>query len=466
MNLSFIRYRERSILLVADFVAFNLAYYFIYLFRFRSGWFENPTVFDRMFWPAIATSVFWMLLFALNGRYRPLYGLSRLDALLNVIKTTGIGILVIYILLTLSDVPPISKGKLTYLVYWMFLVIFAGGARILLRTVQHILLMRGVALSPSLIVGFNERGKGLLNQTIRFPAMGYRVVGFVDDDASQGEYRGLSVLGSSNDLYRLVFEREIKEILIALQRNQEALMERVIGICGQLGVGIKILPELYHLFSGQIKAQGIYGVPLIEVFPDLMPHWERTVKQLIDIVFSLVFLICTLPAMIIVAIAIKLDTPGPIIYSQNRVGRKGREFTLYKFRSMVRDAEARTGVVWAGKDDPRITKVGGFIRKTRLDELPQLVNVLKGNMSFVGPRPERKFFVEKFIKEIPLYARRLNVKPGLTGWAQIKHKYDESIEDVKVKLAHDLFYLENISLRLDLKILLQTIVVVLKGKGR
>ncbi len=196
-----------------------------------------------------------------------------------------------------------------------------------------------------------------------------------------------------------------------------------------------------------------------------MPVWERKIKRLMDIVFSLIILIVTLPITLIVALAIKLDSEGPVFFKQIRVGKDGKEFKIYKFRSMIKDAEKHTGPIWSTKDDPRITRVGKIIRKFRLDEIPQFINVLRGEMSLVGPRPERPYFVEKLSQEIPLYKRRLKVKPGITGWAQVKHKYDESIEDVKKKLQYDLYYIENISLRMDLKILFRTIFVVMFGKG-
>jgi lipopolysaccharide/colanic/teichoic acid biosynthesis glycosyltransferase len=170
--------------------------------------------------------------------------------------------------------------------------------------------------------------------------------------------------------------------------------------------------------------------------------------------------------MALVALLIRLDSPGPVIYSQERVGQHGKPFRIYKFRSMVQDAEKMTGPQWAAKNDPRITRVGRWIRKLRIDEIPQFWNVLKGEMSLVGPRPERPYFVEKFKKEIPLYTRRLRVRPGISGWAQIKGAYDSSIDDVKQKLQYDLFYLENMSLRMDLKILLNTVYVILTGRGQ
>ena len=466
MNLTFIRYKERYILLIMDFIAFFLAHCLVYYLRFRSGLFGTPAGHWSLIAPALATSAYWLLLSALQGQYRPLYGKSRLDSLIGTMKSTTVGIIIILFLLTLDKEPPITSGRVTLLIYWLLLVGFSGGGRIILRTIQHSLLKQGVALSPTLIVGYNERGRKLLDQTLRFPMMGYKVVGFIEDKASEEGYRDVNVLGNIEDLNHLIAEQGILEVILALNRDDEALMERVIGICGHLGVHIKIMPDLYHMVSGQVKTMGLYGVPLVEVFPELMPPWERVAKRAMDIVVSLIVLIVNLPLMLIIAILIKLDSEGSIIYSQKRVGRRGKEFTLYKFRSMIKDAEAQTGAVWAEKDDQRITRFGAFIRKTRIDEITQFFNVLKGNMSLVGPRPERKVFVDQFIKKIPLYTRRLNVKPGITGWAQVKHKYDESLDDVKVKLSYDLHYLENISLRFDLKIMLLTISVMLLGKGQ
>jgi exopolysaccharide biosynthesis polyprenyl glycosylphosphotransferase len=196
-----------------------------------------------------------------------------------------------------------------------------------------------------------------------------------------------------------------------------------------------------------------------------MPAWEAQIKRLIDVTVSAIVLAVGSPAWLALTAIIRLTSPGPAIYNQERVGQYGKKFIMHKFRSMYQDAEKRSGPQWASEKDPRITPVGRFIRKTRLDEIPQFVNVLKGEMSFVGPRPEREFFIEQLKTEIPWYLRRLKMKPGVTGWAQIKHKYDSSIEDVKQKVMYDLYYFENMSLLLDLKIIVRTILVVITGKG-
>ncbi len=206
-------------------------------------------------------------------------------------------------------------------------------------------------------------------------------------------------------------------------------------------------------------------MPLIDIMPELMPEWEKKLKRLLDVLTSLIILIITLPVIVISAIAIKLESRGPVFFKQERSGMNGTTFRIIKFRSMYEDAEKHTGPIWSSKDDPRVTGIGKIIRRVRIDELPQMINVLKGEMSIVGPRPERPFFVEKLSQEIPYYKRRLKVRPGITGWAQVKHKYDESVEDVKIKLRYDLFYIENMSLRMDFKIIMRTIFVVLFGQG-
>ena len=230
-------------------------------------------------------------------------------------------------------------------------------------------------------------------------------------------------------------------------------------------MGLKIVPDLYEILSGQARTSQIYGMPLIDIMPELMPEWEKKLKRLLDVIASFIILIITLPVIIIAAIAIKLESKGPIFFKQERSGMNGAKFRIIKFRSMYEDAEKHTGPIWSSKDDPRVTRVGKIIRRVRIDELPQMINVLKGEMSLVGPRPERPFFVEKLAQEIPYYKRRLKVRPGITGWAQVKHKYDESVEDVKIKLRYDLFYIENMSLRMDFKIIVRTIFVVLFGQG-
>lgn len=229
---------------------------------------------------------------------------------------------------------------------------------------------------------------------------------------------------------------------------------------------MKIIPDLYDIVSGQARMNSIYGFPLIEVTPEIMKPWEETMKRMADVLVSLVVLAAGAPLWMLVALAIVLDSPGPVFYRQVRVGRNGEKFTMLKFRSMRADAESLSGPMWAERNDPRVTRVGRIIRRVHIDEVPQFINVLVGHMSLVGPRPERAYFVEKLEKELPFYRRRLRVRPGMTGWAQIKYRYDQSVEDVRTKLKYDLFYIENMSWRMDLKILFNTLYVLIRGKGQ
>jgi len=466
MNLTFIRYKERYLLIILDFLAFFTAHCVTFTIRFKSGLFHNTYESWWLMWPALSTSIYWMIISALLGQYRPLYGLSRLDSIWNTIKTTFIGIMFIYIILTLSDEPLMSKGKVTFLVYWAQLVLFAGGARMILRTVQHQLIIRGIALSPALIIGFNDRGKDLLEQTIRHKTMGFKVIGFIDDEAAWGGYQDVKVIGRINDLEKLIPAYNILEVLIALPKEKEDLTAKVIGIVGQFKVNMKIMPEIHQVIYGQVRTQGAPGMPLIEVFPHLMKPWELQLKRLMDIVISLIVLTLNFPLMLIIAALIIIDSPGPIIYAQKRVGKGGREFTMFKFRSMVKDAEKYTGAVWAEKNDPRVTRIGKFLRKSHLDEIPQFFNVLIGNMSVVGPRPERKIFYEQIVKEVPLFARRLNVKPGITGFGQMLGRYNANLDDVKIRLGMDMQYINNMSIGWDIRIIFQTIFEMLKGTGQ
>jgi exopolysaccharide biosynthesis polyprenyl glycosylphosphotransferase len=326
----------------------------------------------------------------------------------------------------------------------------------------------GIGRRRTVIVGSGEKAKDLYQRVTQAPALGYDVIGFVNPGtrSTPRKISGVPVKGMLERLSDIIKKEGIQEVLIALSRRSERKLREVIAQCDGTTVGIKIVPDLYDVIIGQVRTNQIYGFPLIEILPEFMPPWERIIKRLGDLVFSIVVLVGFLPLWILVAIALRLDSRGNIFYNQKRVGKDGRIFTMIKFRSMVKRAEQMTGPVWAKDNDPRVTRIGRVLRPLRLDEIPQLINVLKGDMALVGPRPERPYFVDQLKKALPLYGRRLRVRPGITGWAQVKGEYDQSVEDVKKKLEYDLFYLENMSLRMDLKIILNTIYVILRGRGQ
>ncbi|HJW30512.1 MAG TPA: sugar transferase, partial [Saprospiraceae bacterium] len=283
---------------------------------------------------------------------------------------------------------------------------------------------------------------------------------------NDNEQRPLPRLGEIKDLEKIIESNKIREVLITLRSSEHETLLDVVGRTSGSNVGLKIMPDLYDIISGQARTREIYGFPLIDINPELQRPWEETTKRVLDIIVSLGVLTVGAPVWFLAALGVRLSSKGPVIYRQERVGRYGVPFHIYKFRSMHVDAEVE-GPQWAIKNDPRVTPFGRLLRKTHLDEIPQFWNVLKGDMSLVGPRPERAYFVQLLSREIPYYPRRLRVRPGVTGLFQaMVYKYDENIDDVRNKLKYDLMYIESMSFRLDIKILFRTLYNVLRGGGQ
>jgi len=459
---------EKFFILLIDFLTINLAWILFFAVRVQTGWFDL-IIMPEFFIPMLAVYFYWLIIFTFVGMYRTWFAASRFDELSTLFKASFVGIFILFFIIFLDDYSHgvSSPNRILIFIYWGMLLALVGSGRLFIRYFQRSLLIRGIGRRNVLIVGFNKKAKDVHDQLLKHKALGLDVKGYVSSNGHgpENKYKEISVIGPVKEIERLIDETSAQEIIIALEKDDHDILIQLISKCDQKNVGIKIVPDLYEIVSGQAKTSQIYGMPLIDIMPQLMPEWEKKLKRSFDIIISLIILTITFPVCLITAIAIKIDSKGPVFFKQERCGLNGNTFTMIKFRSMFRDAEKMSGPVWSQKDDPRITEVGKFIRRARIDEIPQMYNVLKGEMSFVGPRPERPFFVEKLAQEIPYYKRRLKVRPGITGWAQVKHKYDESLEDVKVKLKYDLFYIENISLRMDFKIILRTIYVVLFGKG-
>ncbi len=459
--------RKPVSLLVVDFLSLLLANSIYYYFRVRSGLFRVIAVPD--FWgPVIMLTLFLIFLFWFWGLYRFSYLDSRLDEFIAVLKISTVGVLVLFFAIFFDDA---TSGKFPHLrlfilFYWSAIILFAGGARIAFRTVQKRMLLAGIGLRNVVIVGCGERACSVYNLATKYKTLGYKPLGFIEvSDKGKNENLPAPLLCNMSELNDTIDKLHAREVIIALEENEKESLHNIISSINGADASIKIVPDLYDSIAGQARTSQLYGFPLIDVVPELMQQWQLVLKRMMDICVSVVAIVVGFPLWVVIVAAIKIDSRGPVIYKQERVGKGLRNFTLRKFRSMHVDAEKHTGPVWASKNDPRVTAVGRFLRKSHLDETPQFINVLKGEMSLVGPRPERPYFVEKLAKEIPLYKRRYKVKPGLTGLARVKYKYDESIEDVKIDLQYDLYYIENMSLRLDFQILFWTIFHVLLGKG-
>jgi exopolysaccharide biosynthesis polyprenyl glycosylphosphotransferase len=459
---------EKFLILTTDFITVNLAWLLFFYVRVQTGWFDvvaQPDVILSM----LAVYFYWLIIFTFVGMYRTWFASSRFDELSTLFKTSFVGIFFLLFLILYDDSQHgvSSPFRFYIFMYWGIFLFSVGAGRLIVRGVQRNLLINGIGRRNAMIVGFNPKSQNLHNTIKNHRALGIDVVAYAEalNENLGKEYNGIKVMGAIADLEKIIDEHIIKNVIISLGRHEEETILEVISRCEGKNVEIKIVPDLYDIISGQAKVSQLYAFPLIDIMPELMPEWEKKIKRLMDIILSFILIIITSPATMITSILIKLESKGPVFYRQERAGMNGKVFKIIKFRTMVADAEKHSGPVWSTKDDPRITRVGNFMRKARLDEIPQAINILRGDMSFVGPRPERPFFVEKLSHEIPLYKRRLKVRPGITGWAQVKHKYDETIDDVKVKLRYDLFYIENMSLRMDFKILFRTIFVVLFGKG-
>ncbi len=336
------------------------------------------------------------------------------------------------------------------------------------RTTYAVFLGVDHAKRRVLIIGAGITGKILASVICQHPS--YQALGFIDDNEQlHGKApEGVQILGNRHQLLPEIHNLDVDEIVLAISSPIDDGLLQMLTNCHELGIAVTTMPVLYEKLTGKVAVEHI-GSQWYSALPlkqNPFDTFNRIGKRVLDIICGLIIAAILAIVFPFVAVAIKLDSPGPIFYKQERVGQYGAKFTVFKLRSMVQNAERNGNAQWAVKGDSRITKVGHFIRKTRLDELPQVLNVLRGEMSMVGPRPERYQFIKELQKEIPFYRTRLAAKPGLTGWAQINYGYGSTVEDALIKLQYDLYYLKHWSPWLDIKILLRTFAVVLKMQGQ
>ena len=354
-------------------------------------------------------------------------------------------------------------GRGVFILNGVLITLFIIGWRIL----YSYLLEQPIFKRNVLIIGAGWAGKTISQEINRSQKSGLRTVGFIDDDPTKkGKLvDGVPVLGDRYTIDKVIRKNDIDLIVAAITHEKHADLIKALINCSWKGVDIIDMPAIYEQLTGKIPFKHINNMWMLHIAIDKPKLYSRLIKPIIEAVIAMMLCVLLIPAIVIIAILIKIGSRGRIFYTQERVGKDGRKFTIIKFRTMVENAESHSGAVYASDNDPRITKIGRFLRKWRLDEIPQLLNVIKGDMSLIGPRPEREVFIREFEEKIPFYTQRLLVRPGLTGWAQAKYPYASSIEQTEEKLQYDLYYIKNMSFILDVVVMLKTIRVVLFGKG-
>lgn len=382
------------------------------------------------------------------------------DDILNIFRANVVGITLILAVLFLANslveyMRDFSRSMLA--LFAVLNTVFTILMRTLIRRVLHFFRKRGYNLRYILLVGYSRAAEAYIDRIVANPQWGYVVRGILDDTVPRGAvYKGVKVLGAIDNLLYILPENKLDEIAVSLSLSDYSRLEEIVSLCEKSGVHTTFIPDYNSLVSGKPYTEDLGGLPIINIrYVPLTNTVNAVAKRAVDIVGSLAGLVLTSPLLLVVAVLIKATSKGPVIFAQERVGRHNKVFRMYKFRTMRQQEGTEEQKGWTTKDDPRVTRVGRVLRRTSIDELPQLFNILIGNMSLVGPRPERPQFVEKFREEIPRYMIKHQVRPGLTGWAQINgYRGDTSI---RKRIEYDIFYIENWSMGFDIKILFLTI---------
>ncbi len=413
--------------------------------------------------------LFWFGLYTIIGGYRDIFRRFRIKELGQTLLISLIGVVLIFFVLLLDDQ---VAGYRYY--YRSFLALF--GLHFALTFIPRFLLTsrtvrrvhdRRIGFN-TVLVGGNERALAIYQEIEAMPkSPGNKFVGFLQVNGGDQLLTsvGLPRLGKWHELRPVIEQQGIEEVIIAVDSGEHEHMSRIMNELEGTGVRIKVIPDMYDILSGSVKMTSIFGTPLIEVNPEIMPAWQFSLKRIVDISASFIALLILLPVFAVFALLVKFSSHGPVFFRQERIGKFGRPFTIVKFRSMYCDAE-RNGPQLSSTSDPRITPFGRWMRKTRMDELPQFWNVLVGDMSLVGPRPERQHFIDEITKVAPHYRHLHKVRPGITSWGQVKFGYAENVEQMVRRLKYDILYIENMSMAVDLKILAYTVLIILKGDGK
>jgi exopolysaccharide biosynthesis polyprenyl glycosylphosphotransferase len=412
--------------------------------------------------------LFWFILNYITGYYKSPLRRSRLKDLGETLLTSLVGTIFLFFLLILDDIIPryntyyLLAGVLFSL---QFLLTYICRFIITSRIVY--LIQRGKIGFRTLLIGSNGKARNIYSRiTSEKRPSGNIFAGYIslNENGSEGFEGLLPNLGSVDNLGEIVDSMKIEEVIIAIESSERQIINDIVTTLSVKDVLIKIIPDIQDILMGRVRLSAIFGTPLILVNEIPIPAWQANIKQLMDYSLSIFALLISLPLSLFLAFLIRIESKGSVIFSQDRVGRNGKHFKIYKFRSMYADAEKESPML-SSDNDPRITRVGRVIRRHRLDEIPNFINVLKGEMSIIGPRPEREYYINKIVVTAPHYLHLLRVKPGITSWGQVKYGYASDVEQMIERLEYDLLYLENMSLYVDLKIAIYTLITIVRGRG-
>ena len=443
--------------MIVDAVVLVLSYFLAWLIRFvgpMAATAVRTRSFQQYMMMLILIVPVYLLLYQAFTLYTPMRMQGRRLVLANIVKANSLGLLILMFTFYMVDEGDFSRS--TYIMFYVINIVLQWAVRMLIFTLLKDMREKGLNQKQMICVGYSRAAEEYIDRVQANPQWGYVIQGILDDNTPAGtEYKGIKVLGRIENLNVILPENQMDEIAITLGLSEYYRLEEIVALCEKSGVHTKFIPDYNKIIPTKPYTEDILGLPVINIrYVPLNNTFNALIKRAMDIVGSIMGIIVTSPLMLLMCLIIKLTSPGPLIYKQERVGLHNQTFWMYKFRSMEVQPESEEKKAWTVKNDPRVTPVGKFMRHTSIDELPQLFNILKGNMSLVGPRPERPFFVEKFREEIPRYMVKHQVRPGLTGWAQVNgYRGDTSI---RKRIECDLYYIENWSIGFDIKIIFLT----------